>query len=275
MNETEMMYIAVGFMLSLAGLALFAMQVFQAWKDEKRKIEEDFTLSKQYEPKSSLGMVMAFIAMAATSLIFVILTTMMLSISERSVLLPVTSDLVAKFIMLMGATSLVGSIARIPNAKHAVRDIAYYPALPDDVKDTLRYERDPGKRQKMIRDFVEEKGLEHGSENFGRYFVINAVSDTNNIYILLITIQLMAFTGLMGRLEHTRDISPEFSSTLFVTGVLFVLLTIPSIVSMKKAADIEMNQKNFGKKILVAFYGFAPGIIGLAIMTYVMLPIID
>ena len=274
MNETEMMYIAIGFILALTGFGILAMQVFQAWKDEKRKIEEDFTLSKQYEPKGSISLMMVFIMIASSSVIFVLLVTLMLSLGEEAVSIPVASDLVAKFIMLMGATALVSNIARIPNAKNAVRDFAYYPALPDDVKNTMKKENDPQKREKMIKEFAEEHGLKYGKKNFGKYLVFNAFPETNNLYILLITIQLLVFTGLLGTMENVQDISPEFSSTMFATGILFVILTLPSIFFMKKAAEMEMNDKNFAKKVLTAVYGFVPGIIGLGIMVYAMLPLL-
>ncbi len=273
MNETEMMYIAIGFILALTGFGILAMQVFQAWKDEKRKIEEDFTLSKQYEPKMSMGKMMVFIAMGSTPVVFVLLTTMLLWISEESVSLPVASDLVAKFIMLMGATALIGNIARIPNAKNAVRDIAYYPAFPDDVKQAMNAEKDLNKRYAIMEKYVEEKGLSKSDQYFGRYLIFNTLPETNNLYILLITIQLLVFTGLMGETGNVQDISPELSSTMFTTGVLFVILTIPSIFSMKKSADMEMGGENYAKKVLTAVYGFVPGIIGLGIMTYAMLPI--
>ena len=273
MNETEMMYIAIGFILALTGFGLLAMQVFQAWKDEKRKIEEDLTLSKQYEPKKSMSKMMIFIMMGSTSVIFVLLMTILLSVGGGSASLPVASDLAAKFIMLMGATSLVSNIARIPNAKNAVRDMAYYPLFPDDIEEAMRNEKDLNKRHEIMDKYMEENGLNKGLWYFGKYLVINTIPETNILYMFMMTDLILVFTGLMGTMENVQDISPEFSSTMFATGVLFVILTIPSIISMKKSADIEMRDENFAKKMLTAFYGFAPGIIGLVIMMYALMPI--
>ena len=273
MNETEMMYIAVGFILALTGFGILAMQVFQAWKDEKRKIEEDFTLSKQYEPKRSMSNMMVFIMVGSTSLMYVLVMAMLLLILGDNTSLPVASDLVAKFIMLMGATSLIGNISRIPNAKYAVRDMAYYPVFPEDIEEAIKNEKDLNKRHEIMDKYMEENGLNKGRWYFGKYMVINTIPETNSLYMFMMTDLILVFSGLMGTMENVQDISPEFSSTMFATGVLFVILTLPSIFFMKKAADIDMNDKNFAKKILKTFYGAIPPIIGLVIMIYALLPI--
>ena len=273
MNETEMMYIAVGFILAVTGFGVLAMQTFQAWKGEKRKIEEDFALSKQYEPSKSMGTMMVFIMITGSSLMYILVMTLLLSIVCDDSSLPVASDLVAKFIMLMGATSLIGNIARMPSLKESVRAIAYVPRFPDSIKAELEGERDLNRRYEIMEKFVEENGLNRGRWYFGKYMVINVIPETNNIYIFMIAEMLMIFTGLMGDVGDVQDISPEFSSAMFATGVLFVILTIPSIFFMKKAAEIEMNEKNFGKKILMVVYGAIPPIIGLVLMMYKLISI--
>ena len=273
MNETEMMYIAVGFILALTGFGLLAMQTFQAWKGEKRKIEEDFALSKQYEPSKSMGTMMVFIMITGSSLMYILVMTLLLSIVCDDSSLPVASDLVAKFIMLMGATSLIGNIARMPNLKESVGAVAYVPRFPDSIKAELEGERDLNRRYEIMEKFVEENGLNRGRWYFGKDMVINVIPETNNIYIFMIAEMLMIFTGLMGDMGDVQDISPEFSSAMFATGVLFVILTIPSIFYMKKAAEIEMNEKNFGKKILMVVYGAIPPIIGLVLMMYKLVSI--
>ncbi|GEM_PF-2141228 len=272
MHESDMMYIVVGFILAIAGFGIYAMQVFQAYLKEKKKIEEDFELSKKYEPKAAMGLVMVFIMIGSTGIMYMLVTTVILLISENYELLPNAAGLVSRFIMLIGATVFVADISRIPYSTRAMREFVYDLILPEDIKT----EKDLQKRWEMEKEYYEKNGFEHPRRNFGKYVVFLTLPETMLMYIYLITILLIIFGGLMESeaTDVASDLDVGFVSGMFATGVLYVVLTIPAIFSMKKSAEIEMTRENFGKKILVALYGIIPSIMGLVMMIYMVISLI-
>ncbi len=271
MNDSDMMFIVLGFILALAGFGIYAMQVFQAYLREKKKIEEDFELSKKYDPGRAKDKILLFIMIGSTGIVFVMLLTVILSISEGYGSLPNSANLVARFIMIMGATVLVVDLSRISYVVKAARELTYQIALPEYIDS----EKDFQKRREMETEYYEKNGFEDPNRNFGKYIVFNSLPETMLIYALLMNMLLLTFTNLLGGFgTGVQDINPEFASRIFAAGVLYVLLTIPAIFSMKKSAEMEMTQENFGKKIMVAVYGLIPSIMGLVIMILAMLPLL-
>ncbi len=272
MPQNILIYPVLGLVIALSGFGYYAMAVFRAYKEEKRRIEEDFGLSKKYEPKRGEPMTMIFIMLGSPGVVYVLITSVLLMVSATYDALPNASGLVARFIMLLGATVFVGDLSRIPYSVKAARELSYQPPMPD----YIREEKDMQKRNEMLKEYGEKNGLKNPRENFGKYIVFVALPETMLIYMYLITIMLMIFGGLMEKdATGIEDIDPGLASAMFATGILYIVLMIPAIFSMKKSAEMEMTPENFPKKVLVALYGFIPSIIGLVIMIYTMLPLIS
>ena len=268
MFQDYLVYIVSGLVLAIAGFAYYAVEVLKAYNDEKRKIKEDFELSQKYEPEKAMMTIMSLIAMSFTGVVFTILLTLLLWIGNPENA-PNTAELISKFIMIAGITSLIANISRMPYGIQAARDLSYQPILPDEIK----REKDLAKRAQMIEEFIKNQGLDNRSMNIGKYFLFHSLPETLNLYALLIAIELMAFTHAL-TIGNATNISTELSSQIFMSGILYIILTIPAIFSMKKSSEIEMTQENLVKKVLVAFYGFIPSIIGLIIMTYFVVQLI-
>jgi len=144
MNETAMMYVVLGFILAAAGFGVYAMQVFQAYNREKRKIKEDFELSKMYEPEKAMQNIMVFIMIGSTGIVYVMLLSMFLSLfPEAETTVPNAYSLSAKFVMIMGATALIANLSRIFIVARAVQDLAYMPVLSEATPLLLCHKRHP------------------------------------------------------------------------------------------------------------------------------------
>jgi hypothetical protein len=276
MSSNDIMYMVIGLILALLGFGYYTIEVWKAYNDEKRKIKEDFQLSQKYEPEKAAPKVFIFIAVGAEGIVYLILLmTLLMIFSQGKEDLQNSIALASKFIMLMGATVLVVDISRIFPVKEAVRDISYQVSIPKNIMDEITNEKDMQKRWNILLDYYEKENLHKGAMNFGKHTILTTIVETMLMYILLINILLLVSLGLIGKGPATvTDISAGFATNIFMAGVLYILLCIPSIFFMKKCAEISMENNGFVKKILMASYALSLPTIGLVIMIYAMLPLL-
>lgn len=269
MNSTDYAYMGIGLIVAIAGFLLYAAYTFRAYKDEKKKIEEDFSLSQKYRPEEALSKVLFFIVYGSTGVVYTCLT-MTLTMLFGTDALPLATSLLAKYVLIMGLSTLIADLARTPVAMDAARDLVYSPSIepPEDIKNI----KDIYERSKKEMEFYKSHGLRAGSWNFGRHVVVASLPETQLVYSFLIFVLLSIFTGLLGdNLEG--DITQAFAGNMFLAGLVFVVLSSSAILSMKKCTEIPMEE--FGKRVMVALSGYIPGIIGLAIMMYVLVQLIS
>ncbi len=273
MPTDALLYSLIGLILALSGFGYYAIEVWKAYKEEKRKIEEDLWLSQKYAPENAMSKVMVYIMMRFTGVVYVILLiTLLLVFSEGKGHLENSITLTSELIMLMGAVVLIANISMIPLTKDAVKDIVYQPReIPKDILSETNLE----KRYRMIREYYEKEGLNTGAFNFGKHTILLSFPETLLIYALLTDILVMTFTGLMSReVVVFQDIDSGLASSIFFAGVLYVVLCLPTPYFMKKASELPIEGKDFAKRILMATYGLSLPTIGLAIMIYTMLPLL-
>ncbi len=270
MNSTDYVYIILGLIIALLGFGYYFMQLFKWYNSEKKKIEEDISIVKKYNPDIGKPKVLVMAMLGATGTIYVFLTTM-LTVVLGSETYPVATSLLAKYVFVVGLSAFISNLARIPMGINAAVDMAYTPSakLPEEIRNT----KDINARYRKEMEFYDSLGIRNGNKYFRKHIVFLSLPETQSIYALLIFIELMVFTGLSGRVKTETDISSAFANNMFMAGLVLVLLSISAIFFMKKAAEIHMDE--FPRKVKIGSIGYIPGIIGLLIMMYTMLPLIS
>ncbi len=274
MQSDALMYSLLGLILALAGFGYYAIEVWKAYKEEKKRIEEDFQLSEKYAPEKAVAKVMIYIMIGSTGVIYLfLLLSLLMVFSGENETFKNSIMLSSKFIMLMGAIVLITDVSKIPIAKNAVRDSVYEPKeLPKEILSETNLE----KRYEMMKEYYEKNGLNMSTFNFGKHIVFLAFLETLIIYSLLIGVLLLVMTGLMSEQPGGfQDIDSGLAASIFLAGVLYVALCIPTIYFTKKASEIPIEGKDFVKKMLTALYGLILPTLGLIIMIYTMLPLLS
>ena len=271
MQSDALMYSLLGLILALAGFGYYAIEVWKAYKDEKKRIEGDFQLSEKYAPEKALHRVLIFLQMGSTSTLYVLLSIILVYVSGSDSY-PNSTLLASQFVFIMGITSLISSISRIPIAKEGVRDTVYVPAI--DVPDEIKNIENLSERLEKETEFYEKAGLRNWRKSFGKYSIFMALGDTWNIFSLLAFVLVLIGTELLGNEGSTPvEVSKELANTIFFAGLLYSILTITTIFSMKKSTEIPIE--NFGERLKVASRGYAIPLIAFLFLIYTMLPLIS
>ena len=271
MNSADYVYMGAGLLLALAGFGYYAMEIFRAYKEEKKKIEEDFGLSQKYAPEKATYGVLIFIQMGATGPIYVLLSFILVYVFASDSC-PNSTLLASQFVFVMGITSLISNISRIPVATEAVREMAYVPSV--EIPEEIKKIESLNERWKKKMEFYENSGIKNGRRHFGKYTIFMALTDTWNIYALLSFLLALIGTGLFNKGELPQlDVSKDLANSTFFAGLIYAVLTVTTVFSMKKSTEIPIE--DFKDRIKTASKGFIIPLIAFVFLIYMMLPLLS
>jgi len=252
MNPTE--YAIIGVLVALVGILIYEKYTLRAYSEEKKRIEEDISLSQKYAPKKALGMLYVALVNGANGAIFVLLALVLFYANDMG---SIRASLSAKYILILGFSVLIANLSVIPIATEAMKDIVYFPSVkvPKEIRDI----KDMDERTRKEKEFYENEGIKNGSKNFGKHLILMSMPETLIIFAFIVFF-LISNNGKM---------TEALAENLFTIGLVFVLLAAMAIPIMKKAAEIPIEK--LPKKLIIAYLAYVPATVGFVIIIMYMI----